>query len=76
MSTIIGLLVAILVVAAVLAAVYVIGVVLSAREQERRRRAELYQQQMTESRIQAASVRAIQQMFEVARQAQDAERHF
>lgn len=72
----IGLLIGILVVAALVATVYVVGVVLPAIERTNRRHAALIQQQAAESRIDAASFRAMQQMLDVARQAQDPGRPF
>lgn len=76
MNTIVGLFIGILVVAALVVAIYGVIVVLPAIEQEKRRRAALIRQQVAESRIDAASFRAMQQMLDVARRAQDPERPF
>lgn len=76
MNAIVGMAIGVLVVVALAAAVYVVGVVLPAIERANRRRAALIQQQVAESRIDAASFRAMQQMLDVARQAQDPGRPF
>ena len=69
MNAIVGLLIGILVLVALVASVYVVGVVLPTIERANRRRAALIQQQVAESRIDAASFRAMQQMLDVARRA-------
>lgn len=76
MNTIVGLLIGILIVVALAVTVYVVGVVLPAIKRANQRRAALIQQQAAESRIDAASFRALQQMLDVARRAQDPERPF
>lgn len=74
MSIIAGLLIGIVVFAALLGIGYVVLVTLEARAVERRRHAALIRRQRAEARIQAATAQTLQQMLELARQIQDAER--
>lgn len=69
-----GLFVGIVVFAALLGIAYVMLVTLEARAVEQRRRAALIRRQRAEARIQASTAQTVQQMLELARQIQDAER--